>query len=214
MIWALLIIASMHFLVAIPNGYLAWSRHNWSNLTLSQYYLQYKGYGVAEILFDALAYPYFDASAYPYSSTWSLTISRGWPGAWYEYLVKPLAFETGFIMLWLAVLLAIPHSRRIAKVRSAHIFRATILSVLMLVLTYELTRLNRLVYELTINRMYWQLSRAVVPAAVIWQLVFWASAIGIGWRVRPLKLLILLGTVAALLGGSALSIYVFLGSTT
>jgi len=212
--WALIIVAAMHLLVAILNGYVAWTQHNWSSRswTLAQYLQEYRGHGVAEIIFDGFAYPYFNAVPQAYSSKWSLYITPGWSGAWYEYLIKPLVFETGFIMLWLIVLLAIPQSRRIAQIRSAHMIRAMILSVMILVLTYELTWLNRLVYELTINKMYWQLSRVVVPAAVIWQLVFWASAIGIGWRVRPWKLLVTLGTVAALLGGLALSIYVFLGS--
>jgi Ca2+/Na+ antiporter len=214
MIWVVLVMVLTHLLVSIPNGIVVWDQGNWSNLTLSQYYQMHKGYGVAEVVFDGVAFPFFNALPEPYSFKWSLAIHRGWPNAWYESLFKSVGFQLGFLGLWCVVLMAIPHTRKIAQVRRVHIVRAFAISSLILVLTFEFFRLVSALYQfggyqLGIMRMVFQL---IVPLAVLWQIMFWISAIAIGWRVYPWKLLVALGTIAALLGGSALRIYVFLAS--
>jgi len=216
LVWAILCIVSVHLLVSIPNGFRAWDEQNWSGTnTLTGYYQAFGGYGVAEIVFDGFAYPFFDAHPSSAGYMLSLRVALGWPSYWYAGLWIPLGFQIGFILLWLVVLLAIPQTRSLMQLRGVHIFRAFVLSVLVMVLCFELTRLNFAIYRISGLRYYrfsWFTSM-LVPVAVLWQILFWGSAVAVGWRVTPWKLLFILGTAAGLLGGSILRIYVSIAST-
>ena len=103
------------------------------------------------------------------------------------------------LLLWSIVLLAIPHTRRLSKLRARHVVRAIILSIFMIAMSYELTHLIRTMYELD-----W-IPRAAFPVldglpvmfCWVWLLVFWGCAVHLGWLIRPSRLLIALGTIAA-----------------
>jgi len=211
-IWVMLIMLLAHLLISIPNGFVVRNNQNWSNLTLSQYYQIYHNYGIAENICDAIAFPFFDAHPQAYSHQWTLFVTKGRPNVWYEEFFGVINFQLGFLSLWLLILYAIPTTKKLAKIRSAHVIRAAALSFLMIFLSFELSRFLKLLYPMTGSRfnLIWIGIRLVVPAAVIWQILFWSSAISIGWKVRRWKLLVILGTLAALLGGSAFSIYSFL----
>ena len=214
--WAILCIVLVHLLVSVPNGFRAWDEQNWSGKsTLTGHYRAHGGYGIAEIIVDGIAYPFFDA--YPFSAgrVPGLRFAIGWSDYWYNGLWKPLGFQIGFIVLWLVVLIAIPQTRKLIQLRGVHVFRAAVLSVLVMALCFELTRLNFAIYRISGLRYYrfsWFTSM-LVPVAVLWQMLFWGSAVVVGWRVCPCKLLVALGTITALLGGSVLRVYVFIAST-
>lgn len=213
--WAIVCVVSVHLMVSIPNGIRAWNEQNWSGKnTFAGHYQSFGVYGVADLVFDGLAYPYFNAVP---ALAWNgpvLQIEHGWIGSWYQELWIPLGFQFGFVTLWLVVMFAIPQTRNLMQLRGAHIFRATVLSVLVMLLSFEVTRLNFAIYRVSGFGYYYfsWLNRMLVPVAVLWQLLFWGSAVAVGWRVKPWRLLVVLGSIAALLGGLALRIYIFLGS--
>ena len=219
-VWVLLTIITTHVLVSIPLGIGLWGRStsSWGSLTILEYIDQYSLYGIAELTLDAL----FDPAMRTWISTrggsgYSLRFQAGQRHLIYAILIKPIVFQVGFVMLWTTVLVAIPYTRRVTKVRAKHVIRAILLSVLMLGLSFEFTRL---IYGIMMwMGFYWngfavaRIYRIVVPVLVLWQLIYWSSVISIGWRVQPWRLLVVLGTIAALLGGFALRVYVFLAST-
>jgi hypothetical protein len=215
-VWAVLLILAVHTLVGVPNGYNAWIRSNWTGVDFPTYYQQHGNYAIAEMIFDGLCYPYFDALPRAYSHKWSLHIEQGWSGGWMEYLIAAIMTATGMLIAWVAIMLAIPKTRQLAKLRRVHVFRAIIISLVVITLSYEATHLIRVSYDLR-----W-ISRAIFPLmdglprliCWVWLLVFWGCAVHTGWRIRPSHLLIALGTVASILGGITLSVYVFLLSTS
>jgi hypothetical protein len=202
----------VHLLVSIPNGINAWNRSNWSGVTFSQYYQMHEGYALAEKIFDAIALPYYNAHPQAYSHKWSLFIERGPTDVWYDEFIQHISFQLGFLLLWLLVLFVIPTTKRIAKIRPAHVVRAAVLSTLMIFLGVETLRLLRILYELTnfYFDIYSPVRSLVIPAVILWQVVFWSCAISIGWKVGPWKMLVTLGTTAALLGGFVFQTYIFM----
>ncbi|MBO6512928.1 MAG: hypothetical protein JJ974_03040 [Phycisphaerales bacterium] len=213
--WVIFVMILSHLIVSIPNGILARSAYNWNGTTIGQHYQMYGGYGIAEILFVAIAFPYFNALPRASSFRWTLFIETGWPEAWYQSFFKVINFQLGFLVLWLLILAVIPTTRSIAKIRTGHVIRAACLSALWIFLSYELSRALRIMHALTdpIHNLYWFFDGWIVPVSGLWQVLFWSCAVSIGWKVKQWKSLVLLGTAAALLGGTALSIYAFLYAT-
>lgn len=214
-LWLILMLFIVHTLVSIPNGYNAWIRSNWQRFEFSQHVQIHGNYAYAEAVFDGYLYPYFDARPRPASHKWTLDVQSG---RFFRTSPShsPHLASVGMLLLWSIVLLAIPHTRRLAKLRTLHVVRAIILSVFMIAMSYELTHLIRTMYELD-----W-ISRSIFPVldglpvlcSWVWLLVFWGCAVHIGWLIRPSRLLIALGTIASILGGTTLSVYVFIIITT
>jgi hypothetical protein len=209
LVWSLMVIIFMHLLVAIPNGYSHWYRiYKGSGLSFIEFN-QWRN--IPENIFNGIASPYFKLFGFSFSS-----IHRGWSGAWYEYLLKPMSFQFGFILFWMLVFAVIPQTRRLAKIRNAHLARAVILSFTVFVLSYEFHRLNIVMYELGwVPRFVFRYSQDwIVRILTVWQLLFWTTAIVVGWQIRPWKALVILGTITALLGALAVKVFVFLGFGT
>lgn len=119
------------------------------------------------------------------------------------------SFFFGAVALWSIVLLLVPVTRRIAKIRKAHVGRAMILGLLPMVAGFELARISE-------GLVYWNQQWGMwvvgifIPLLLLtglWHLVFWTSAIRRGWGVRPSWILIILGTIASVLGG-VVSVYI------
>ena len=210
--WVIFTMVMTHLLVSIPNGINIWYDQNWNQRTILQHYQMYGAYGIADVIFDGIAYPYYHALPEPYTHKWSLYFERGWSDAWYETFFEVINFQLGFLLFWLLILFAIPTTKKQTKIRHAHVIRAAALSVLIVFLSFQCSRLLRIMPYFTGPKfdIFWQLDRWVVPAAVLWQIIFWSCAIKIGWKVKHWKSLVILGTTAALLGGKALSMYGFL----
>ncbi len=214
LVWSVLVLSCVHLLVAITNAYNSWFHSNWfiGQPTFVQFIKQHQWHEYPDLLVNGMVYPYFVASNSSKQPWWMWDFEVFWSEAWYEYFVRQIVFPVGVVLLWCVVLLAIPQSRRIAKIRKAHFSRAIILSVLMIALSYELNYLYIMLYNLGFipQFMYWHTQLWIMRLAIVWQLLFWGSAVVIGWQIRPWKLMVILGSIAALLGGAALKMYTFL----
>lgn len=214
-LWAMLLIFVVHTLVAVPNGYNAWIRSNWSGYDFPAHVELHGGYAIAELIFDGYCYPYFDALPEPSSHKWTLRVERGWDDGWMDFLIATIMTGTGMLIAWVVIMFAIPQTRRLAKLRKRHVVRAVIISAVMIMISYEATMVLMLLYDLRwfsrdVYRVLDSLPRLV---CWVWLLWFWGCAIHRGWLIRPSKLLIVLGCVASVLGGLTLSTYVYLAST-
>lgn len=124
--------------------------------------------------------------------------------------LRPISISFGINLMWLLILLVIPTTRRIAKIRTAHVLRAFILSMLASLLILQLSR-----YSLRTYSYYWHMHYELFGQSLshqliaIWQLVFWPSAIMYSWKIKPATLLIALGTIAAVLLGVVLNLIIF-----
>ena len=98
--------------------------------------------------------------------------------------------------------MVIPTTRRLAKLRGVHIARAAIISLLGVWVIFEGFRVF-IAIDAWIGIPVW-LGTAfgwLTLLLGVWFLLFWGSAIRTGWKIRPSWLLILLGTIASILGG-------------
>jgi len=125
--------------------------------------------------------------------------------------LRPIAISIGINLMWLIILLVIPTTRRIAKIRTAHVLRAFVLSMLATLLILQLSR-----YSIRTSSFYWYMHLELLGQSpshqliAIWQLFFWPAAIVHSWKIKPAKLLIILGTIAAVLTGLVLNLVVFI----
>jgi hypothetical protein len=121
-----------------------------------------------------------------------------------EYLGDRLLMWTlplGYGLVWFVILGCLPVTRRIAKVRIAHVARGLLLCGGVLILCLQLTRVLYLFESAHVGAGYAVFF--LFYAVCLWTVLWWACAVWKGWAIRSI-LLMVLGTIAGLLGGLTL----------
>ncbi len=117
-----------------------------------------------------------------------------------------LAACLGFTTTWTLVLGVIPTTRRLARIRAVHIARAGVLACFAAFIGVELARIELAINGSQVGRPFVILTGwagfAGMAALLAWTLRWWWSAARTGWDLRPARLVVLLGFVAALLGAA------------
>jgi hypothetical protein len=201
--WAFVLLLSMHLLTSIPVAVGYWrDTAGWNYVSFFEY-LEVQGVlgGLAFVfngIFTEIAFLEFDRAGRLVLNIFSTNYHTGLEGGF----VIPLAFA-GMILTWLLVLLVVPTTRRMAKLRSPHILRAGLLSLLVAGTVYELFRcfVGSLMWAGIFPKWAGPVVLVFCVFVAVWMLVFWATAVRIGWCIRPSWLLIVLGTIASALGG-------------
>ncbi|MFG0245129.1 MAG: hypothetical protein ACF8MF_03640 [Phycisphaerales bacterium JB052] len=136
----------------------------------------------------------------------------------------------GMILLWAVILVVIPITRRRAKLRMAHVHRATTLSLLVVIIVFmliiftgamtDILRLAGLAVSGSVGgsfglarprfvnaEMYarWIVTVLFI-ATLVWIQWFWIAAVVRGWRIRSF-MLPMMGLVASLLAGFTVFMY-------
>ncbi len=215
--WVFLVAMVAHVLVSIPYGFGFWTRnyaYRWGGYTFADHWADTRWNGLGELVVGGLFYPAIESQLWSGRGGSRLVLQAGESRYIYTLVLKPIAFQIGIIALWCVVLMAIPSTRQLAKIRKAHVLRAFGLSALLAILTLELSRLvdGLVMWSEWYSDSIRFLKKCIVLVGIFLQVVFWTSCIVIGWRVRPWKTLVFLGMLAALLGGVAFQVYLFLWS--
>jgi len=206
--WCIALVLIAHLLASVCSGLGRWQAFDARLYKTFSAVFQNGAMSIIEICFNALFAPLFTISG---SAIGTPTIQWGSP--YYEFREEYIATITlalGASFLWQIIMTAIPTTRKIAKLRDAHILRATILSMTQIVLVFEM---GRAIYGLDMyffSRNTWALILiiAITLLSFLWQLLFWPSAILATWKIRPAALLIILGSIASLLGAFTTSLLV------
>lgn len=92
---------------------------------------------------------------------------------------------------WMLLFLILPTSRRLAKLRFAHLWRAFCVQCAVVVPALALARALAAAYEHFWNELLlW--TAGVIPLVLHgWSLLWWAFAIRVGWSIRSWALLVL-----------------------
>ncbi len=198
-IWVLLMTVVLHLLASIPYGYYNWHAiDQWAFNTPKAAYQTYGYTGPLMMISNSIFSPLVHFQRTPAGFNPSLIGTMPWLPSFFDMLVG-LLLATGFATIWSAVLLAVPVTRRIAKIQVKHIARAFLLSILAGMVLFQACRVESIYYNVaTVTPSI--LFLTTIYVTILWLIVFWISAIRIGWRIRPSLLLIILGTIAALLG--------------
>jgi len=201
-LWSLMIAFGMHLFASVFVGFGLWAYEvPWRFGSFSAYIQTYGTLGVIRLVFNTIfaqiAYMEFDPAGDPYFGL-GVTANTHLSST----LGVPLPFA-GMLLLWLVILLVIPTTRERAKLRGVHIARASILSMLAIFCVFELTRAVAGLMMWTGGSPVWMINLIplFVLAFIVWILVFWGSAIRTGWRVSSPWVLLILGTIASILGG-------------
>lgn len=209
-VWAVMLMIGVHLLVSIPAGMGFW------HVASIRYYgslgnlYQNAGFkGLLMPVINALGSPFIDVGVS--YRTGELTLFSGFSsdGVMRDAFLTTFPF-IGMTLLWMIVLLVMPTTRRRAKIRSAHVLRAGLISAMTIFFAFELSRgahgLDMFASKGVFVGFAWEraLTESMIPIMMIWVLVFWASAIRVGWKIRPSGLLISMGSIASLLGGFAI----------
>ena len=208
--WQVVFSLVLHLLVSIPYGIGNWSGSSVQFYgSLSELYDQTGWKGLSVPFVNGVGFPWVVLRA-DYANN---SVNIWFPvfrGSVLASLFGPVFLLMGMVLLWAIVMLAIPVTRRQARLRARHVVRAALISGLAMLFAYQGSRLAEGIDEwtrvgFTINNIYQGLFGAVVmPALVLWLMVFWWFAVITGWKVRPCKGIIVLGTIASLLGGVVL----------
>ncbi len=200
--WIFVLLLLMHLVASIPVSIGAWMiGDRWLNGSFTQYLEIHGVMGVSRILFNGV----FSEVAYlEFQNGGGLKLylgdyyATGLSGA---YLI-PFGYGA-MAFVWFIVLMVVPTTRRMAKLRAAHVVRAGLLSLLASGMIYEISRFAvGVVTSLDAYPLWTDLVGGLVFLLfAVWMLLFWGAAVRIGWRIRPSWLLIVLGSIASALGG-------------
>ncbi len=201
MCWVLMMWVVLHLLMTIPFAY-----YNWNGIDIWLYGSArntYQSHGIPGML-AMLSNTFFSPIVHVVPTRTELIPTFEGGGLVYfrsttRDLVAGFIAVLGYSTLWLIVLLAIPTTRRIAKIRARHIMRAYILSLLPAFVLFEILRFGS-AYGMVVPVTTSDPASFGIIISMLWLIVFWACAVRVGWGVRPAWLLIILGTIAALLG--------------
>lgn len=208
--WSLLTLILVHLIASVVAAFGRWDWfYAYQFASIAELY-QYQGMlGLVQLAFNSLFAPLFTISGADGGSLSFNLGTRFWEYA--DVLYMPALPALGAMSIWIVILTVIPTTRKLAKLRSAHIVRAGTLSLLSVLLFIEFIRVYLVIApNFFITRGSLMEDKLFIVGAVlfVWQLVFWPAAIIIGWRIRPAALLVILGTIAAVLGGITLTLVI------
>lgn len=197
--WVLLLLVFLRVLTAAPFGlsYGMLDGGYWPNFESARAYLDTaSGLRLADQALNGLCWPV-------------CTFSRLRP-VWIDLYgghdwLRLIRFQIGIGLTWALLLSALPVTRRMAKLRRAHILRALLLQVGVVVIVWESIRACIPVSLMIASQTLMISLAAVYLVSIAWSVLWWGSALRRGWRVRSWTLAAL-GTVAALLGGIVLTV--------
>lgn len=119
-------------------------------------------------------------------------------------LISALRIPLGISLTWFAILFAVPVTRRIAMLRTAHLKRAVLFQFSGLIIVFGAMRI---LYAFALHAAMRPWAEATMVflylAVCIWTLAWWICAAVIGWNIRSWPLLVLT-TLTSLLGGVVL----------
>ncbi|MGV6814188.1 MAG: hypothetical protein ACWA5W_04155 [Phycisphaerales bacterium] len=203
-IWLFLMFAFFHVLAAVPVGMGGWRNqgNGVGGFGIRGYIDRHGLRCVPEEMFNAIALPF---AHFDYSGVWH---QFAWGDFGMEMLIGLFVFTGVFVGLtssWLVVLLALPVSRSMIQLRTAHLIRSWMVTSVVLILNVELFRaVSGIVVWLNgawVVR-YWAFSfLGFVIFSVVWIQWFWVAALKVGWGIRPVWLIGTLGVIASLLAG-------------
>jgi hypothetical protein len=209
-IWLILCALGLHLFVSIPYGIGIW--HGMS----VRYYGSLSGlYQMAGL--KGMMAPFVNAVGSPFvyefvdPNNGAVAFGSGlFDRSTVRHEISPMIPLIGMTAGWMVVLLAVPVTRQRAKLRSAHVFRAGLMSLLVVFGSLEFAKLAmgldrwaQVGFTVT-SRWQGVFGGIVMPILGIWLLVFWAIAIKVGWRIRRCGLLIFLGSIVSFLSGFAM----------
>ncbi|MFG0245133.1 MAG: hypothetical protein ACF8MF_03660 [Phycisphaerales bacterium JB052] len=204
-VWLIVLGLGLHFVISIPYGMGTWHDQARFYGSLSNLYQNAGIKGLSKVLIDGIGWPFvqthidYRGPSYIFEFPMMNTVVA-------RQAFSPLLPLFGMTLVWALIMLLVPTTRRHARIRAAHVYRAALVSVVALLLAFELQRL-------TIGLDLWtatppmisniwarRFGEVVVPLLGLWVLLFWGSAVVVGWRVRPCGLLIVLGSIASVIG--------------
>ena len=146
---------------------------------------------------------------WPVASVWYNSGRLVWGDVFYRegvVLISAMRFPLGMSLTWFTVLFALPITRSIVMLRIAHLQRAVLFQLSGIIIAFSAIRLLY-IFGASGTASVWVAVAlfACYVTLCVWTLVWWVCAVRVGWRIRSWTLLIL-GTVAAVLGGVALSV--------
>lgn len=124
---------------------------------------------------------------------------------WWDYysgrsFTSAFRVPLGMGLTWAVLMSALPVTRRMAKLRRAHVLRALLFQWSAVIVGYYASRVLFPVVHAFASTATELAIIGIYLFVCVWSLVWWAAALRVGWGVRS-WLLTILGTLAALLGG-------------
>lgn len=200
MAWIVMVWIGLHLVASVPFAYYNWiAIDQWQFGSVELMYQAYGAQGILALISNAL----FSPLIHILDSRGLTPVFFGSNGTTYLYSFFDIAIGMlaviGFSSTWVLILLVIPTTRRIAKIRTGHILRAFIICLLPGVLLFEVLRFES-AYGMVARVSPSDLLPLTIYIGLPWMIVFWGAAVLVGWRLKHAWALIVLGTIAALLG--------------
>jgi len=172
------------------------TRVGWATLSVGNYFDTFDLGDLTRDVSSALLLPYafVDPVFGPLGISWHSGEQVLRDHAWWG-----LSIGTG--LTWMLVMGVLPVTRRLARLRLAHLMRAWIAGLIPLALLWGLWRFGLTVdYVVRPRFPVLPIAPLITVLAMIWTLVWWGAAVRAGWGVRSITLIVLV-SFAAILGG-------------
>lgn len=195
--WLLLLWAAVHLITWIPFSVLFAMMGNGQWLTVGEarrFFRDATGSDLVDAGLTGLCWPVV-----------SVMNTRLFWGDYYggREFISYLRLPLGMGLTWAMVLSVLPTTRRLARLRRAHVLRALLFHCGMIVLAYYALRMLFPFGEVYANIPLGLAAVGIFLLLCVWSLAWWVIALWVGWGVRSWSLTIL-GTIAAVLGGVVL----------
>ena len=203
LLWVLLALAFFHTLAIVPVGLGNWS-DRWRVYPNS--FEAFSAFGIKGYLSElhnAIFSPFFRIQ-YSYSG-YEFRLGGQYPGDLKSFLTVA-SFIGAQSLMWMVLIWVLPVTRARSSIRSAHLVRAFLITWIPVVFVFELVRM--------VDGLYmWNSASPILnwipfvflgalAISIIWIYWFWIAAMKVGWGIRPVWPIAILGSIAAILVGS------------
>lgn len=204
MLWLLLILLVLHALALVPVGMGNW-HEQWGTMGTGGF-RNFRDQGAIAYLYEfhnAIFSPFLRIQ-YGYSGL-SYRLGGNYNGELRAILTVP-AFIGAQSLTWLIIIWVLPITRARASLRVAHLFRAFLITLVPVILFFELVRVITGFFNWmpASPMMNWFpfVFLALMALTLIWLYWFWIAAMKIGWGIKPVWHIAILASIAALLTGA------------
>ena len=209
LLWLLLILIVLHTLALFPVAMGHW-HEQWGMMGTGGF-REFSSHGYAAYLFElhnAVISPFLRIQYGYYGFGYRL-------GGYYNDELHAAMLICGFVtaqsLMWLIITWVLPITRARSSLRVAHLIRAFLITLIPAIFFFEFVRVITGLYNWmpASPMMNWIpfVFLALMALTLIWLYWFWIAAMKIGWGIKPVWHIAILGSIAALLTGAIIFVF-------
>lgn len=206
LLWLLLILCVLHTLALVPVAMGNWHEQWGISGTNGGGYQAFSSYGYVGYLCEihnAIFTPFLRAQYGSSGPGYRFGMNEN---SELQAAILIPGFIASFSLMWMIIIWVLPVTRARSSLRAAHLIRATLITTIPVMFFFELVRvITGLPYWNPVSPLLNWIPYVLIllfGLTIIWIQWFWIAAMKIGWGIRPVWHIAILGSIASLLTGA------------